>query len=232
MPTRNGWIQGYNFQFAVSADQVILVLDVTDETNDVTSCRPMMAAAADVAAELQDLPPTPACLPTATTASPPTQPNHDHNTAEPDTAKPDTAKPDTAKPDTAEPDTAEPDGLTAPVFLFDAGYASDDNLTACGPNRLIALGKSHSVAATARDNPASGSPPPNISAREAMDHWLRTPQGAALYLRRGATVEPAIGNFKKILAELSRRGRAAALSEGHLAATVFNLLKIYRAAHT
>jgi len=190
MPTRNGWVQGYNFQFAVSADQVILVLEVTDETNDVTSCRPMMAAAAAVAAELGDLPPAP-----------------------------------------AEPDTVEPDGLVAPVFLFDAGYASDDNLTAPGPNRLIALGKSHSVTAAARDNPASGSPPPNSSAREAMDHRLRTPEGAALYLRRGATVEPAIGNFKKILAELSRRGRAAALSEGHLAATVFNLLKIYRAAH-
>jgi hypothetical protein len=119
----------------------------------------------------------------------------------------------------------------APVFLFDAGYASDDNLTAPGPNRLIALGKTRSVAAAARDNPASGSPP-NSSAREAMDHRLRTPEGAALYRRRGATVEPAIGNFKKILAELSRRGRQAALSEGHLAATAFNLLKIHRAALT
>jgi hypothetical protein len=196
MPTRNGWIQGYNVQFAVSADQVILVLDVTDEPNDVTSCRPMMAAAAAVAADLDNLP------------------------QEPDT-----------QPDT-QPDTTQPDGLAAPVFLFDAGYASDDNLTAPGPNRLIALGKSHSVTAAARDNPASGSPPPDISAREAMDHRLRTPEGTALYLRRGATVEPAIGNFKKILAGLSRRGRQAALSEGHFAATVFNLLKLYRAAHT
>jgi transposase len=220
MPTRNGWIQGYNFQFAVSADQVILVLDVTDETNDVTSCRPMMAAAADVAAELEDLLPAPADPSDAATPSPSAQPHQDHSTPEPDS---------TGLDSTVESDTAEPDGLVAPVFLFDAGYASDDNLTAPGPNRLIALGKTHSVAAAARDNPASGSPPPNTSAREAMDHWLRTPEGAALYRGRGATVEPAIGNFKKILDRLSRRGRDAALSEAHLAATAFNLLKIYRA---
>jgi transposase len=228
MPTRNGWIQAYNFQFAVSADQVILVLDVTDQTNDVTSCQPMMATAADTAAELEDLLPAPTGSSDAAPPSPSTPQSHDHS-AEPDSAEPDSAEPDSAEPDSAEPDSAEPDSAE-PVFLFDAGYASDDNLTAPGPDRLIALGKTHSVAAAARDNPASGSPPPNISARKAMDHRLRTPEGTALYLRRGATVEPAIGNFKKILGRLSRRGREAALSEGHLAGIAFNLLKIHRAA--
>jgi hypothetical protein len=63
-----------------------------------------------------------------------------------------------------------------------------------------------------------------------MDHRLRTPDGAALYTRRGATVEPGIGNFKKLLDRFSRRGLTAALSEAHLAATAFNLLKIHRAA--
>ena len=63
-----------------------------------------------------------------------------------------------------------------------------------------------------------------------MDHLLRTPQGANLYKRRGATVEPGIGNFKKILDRFSRRGLPAAVSETHLAATVFNLLKIHRCA--
>jgi hypothetical protein len=62
-----------------------------------------------------------------------------------------------------------------------------------------------------------------------MDHRLRTPNGAALYKRRGATVEPAIGNLKKILDRFSRRGIHAVTSEAHLAATAFNLLKIYRA---
>jgi len=52
------------------------------------------------------------------------------------------------------------------------------------------------------------------------------PPGAA----GGATVEPGIGNFKKILDRFSRRGLPAAVSETHLAATVFNLLKIHRSA--
>jgi hypothetical protein len=63
-----------------------------------------------------------------------------------------------------------------------------------------------------------------------MDHRLRTPAGAALYTRRGATAEPGIGNFKKLLDRFSRRGLAAVTSEAHLAALAFNLLKIYRSA--
>ncbi|MGH3709653.1 MAG: transposase [Pseudonocardiaceae bacterium] len=62
-----------------------------------------------------------------------------------------------------------------------------------------------------------------------MDHRLRTPEGTQLYKHRGATVEPGIGNFKKLLDHYSRRGLAAVTSETHLAATVFNLLKIHRA---
>ena len=48
--------------------------------------------------------------------------------------------------------------------------------------------------------------------------------------RCGATAEPGMGNFKKLLDRFSRRGLTAALSEAHLAATAFNLLKIHRAA--
>ena len=59
---------------------------------------------------------------------------------------------------------------------------------------------------------------------------LRTTEGAQLYKRRGATVEPGIGNLKKIINRFSRRGLDAATSEFHLAATSFNILKIHRAA--
>jgi hypothetical protein len=114
--------------------------------------------------------------------------------------------------------------------LADAGYASDANLTAPGPDRLIALGKRRTVAESSRARPTSGPPPPDATARQAMDHRLRTPEGAALYRRRGATVEPGIGNLKKIIDRFSRRGLLAATSELHLAATAFNLLKIHRAA--
>jgi uncharacterized UPF0146 family protein len=65
-----------------------------------------------------------------------------------------------------------------------------------------------------------------------MEHRLRTAEGVALYKRRGATVEPGIGNLKKIIDRFSRRGLDAVTSELHLAATAFNLMKIHRSAPT
>jgi hypothetical protein len=61
-------------------------------------------------------------------------------------------------------------------------------------------------------------------------HVRRTDTGCARQkaARRGATVEPAIGNLKKIIDRFSRRGLDNATSELHLAATAFNLMKIYR----
>jgi hypothetical protein len=175
MPTRNGWIQGYNTHFAVTADQIILTTQVSTNPADIVSYTSMTTAA-----------------------------QH-----------------------TVQVHLADPDGIG--TLLYDAGYASDDTLTDAHPNRLIALGKTRSVRAAARDHPTTGPPPPQATPRQAMDHRLRTPEGAALYTRRGATVEPGIGNFKKLLNRFSRRGLAAVTSEVHLAATAFNLLKIHRA---
>jgi hypothetical protein len=61
-----------------------------------------------------------------------------------------------------------------------------------------------------------------------MDHRLRTPEGAALYARRAATVEPTIGTFKTIFDRFSMRGLTAATAEAHLAAAAFNLTKLHR----
>jgi transposase len=118
------------------------------------------------------------------------------------------------------------------TLLYDTGYCSDDTLTAPGPDRLIATGTTRSIRQAARDNPTTGPPPADASPREAMDHRLRTPEGAKLYTRRGATVEPTIGNLQKILDTLSCRGLAAALGETHLAAAVFNLLRLHRTGLT
>lgn len=134
----------------------------------------------------------------------------------------------TAAERTAEVTLADPDGIG--TLLYDAGYASDDTLATANPNQLIALGKTRSVRANAREHPTTGSPPPDATPRQAMDHRLRTPEGAALYTRRGATVEPGIGNFKKLLTRFSRRGLAAVTSEVQLTATAFNLLKLHRAS--
>ncbi len=180
MPTRKGWVQGYNAQLAVTADQIIIALSLGQNPADTEAFIPMMRAAQDAAATLNAL-------------------------------------------------TANPDHVIG-TLLADAGYPSDDNLTADGPDRLIALGKSRDQAKAAKTSPTQGESPPGATPREAMDHRLRTPEGARLYKRRGATVEPGIGNLKKLLPRMSRRGLDAVRSELHLAATAFNLRKIHTAA--
>jgi transposase len=180
MPTRRGFLQGYNAQFAVTGDQLIVAVQVGQSTNDQACFVPMMRAAQSAAEQMH-----------AVSGSS----NHVIGTV-----------------------------------LADAGYSSDANLTAEGPDRLIALGKARDQARTASEQPAHGPPPPDASPRQANAHRLRTTKGRELYKRRGATVEPGIGNFKKILDRFSRRGLDSADSELHLAAISFNLLKVHKAA--
>jgi Transposase DDE domain len=180
MPTRTGFLQGYNAQIAVSADQVIVAVSLGQSTNDQACFVPMMHATQNAA---------------------------DHMHAFTDN-----------------------DNHVVGTVLADAGYATDANLAAAGPDRLIALGKGRDQSKAAAREPAQGPPPADATVRQAMSHRLRTKEGKALYKRRGATVEPAIGNLKKVLDRFSRRGLNAALGELHLAATACNLLKIYRAA--
>jgi hypothetical protein len=180
MPTRRGFLQGYNAHVAVTSDQMIAAVQVSQSPNDMGAFTPMIAAAQAAAQRLHE---------------------------------------ETGR-----------DEHTIGVVLADAGYCSDANLTAPGPDRLIAITKNRDQLKTAREHPTSGPPPAECSPRQAMDHRLRTVEGVALYKRRGATVEPGIGNLKKIIDRFSRRGRDAAASELHLAATAFNLMKIHRAA--
>lgn len=52
MPTRRGFVQGYNAQVAVTGDHVIAAVDVNQQPNDMPSFVPMMSAATDAAAGL------------------------------------------------------------------------------------------------------------------------------------------------------------------------------------
>jgi transposase len=179
MPTRKGWVQGYNVHLGVTGDQLIVATQVSQHTNDSEEFIPMMVAVQQAAELFQ---------------------------------------------------AAGGDDAVVGVLLADAGYATDTNLAAEGPDRLIALGNRRDQRRTAAEDPTEGSPPQAASPRQAMRHRLRTAEGAATYKRRGATVEPAIGNLKKIINGLSRRGLQAATAEVNLAAAAFNLLKIYRMA--
>jgi len=122
--------------------------------------------------------------------------------------------------------TGRPDAAIGCV-LADAGYASNANLSAPGPDRLIALGTRHNVEQAA----AQGTPDPGAHAtvRDRMRHRLATPEGINHYRRRGAIVEPIHGHLKdrRGLRRFSRRGQAAAASELTFAAAVTNLLRMH-----
>jgi transposase len=121
--------------------------------------------------------------------------------------------------------TANPD-LRVGCVLVDAGYASHDNLTATGPDRLIALGNR---AHPAGEHPPTSPPDQSATARERMAWRLSTPEGRALYRKRGATVEPVHGHLKdrRGLRRFARRGITAARAELSLAALTTNLLHLF-----
>ncbi len=127
--------------------------------------------------------------------------------------------------DTHRPATEQPSGVG--VLLADAGYLSNTNLTAPGPDRLIAVGKHRDMAAVARQHPAAGPPPPTATPTEAMAHRLRTPEGQALYAQRGHIAETPFAHAKHNLGfrRFTSRGIARATAEFSFHALVHNLLK-------
>lgn len=115
--------------------------------------------------------------------------------------------------------------------LADAGYWSEANAIAPGPDRLIATTKDCKQRQAARRmGLCVGPPPADTSALEAMEHRMRTEEGAAAYALRSQTVEPVFGIIKASLGfrRFSRRGLAAAQSEWNLVCSVHNLLKLFR----
>lgn len=116
------------------------------------------------------------------------------------------------------------------LALADAGYWSEDNATASGPNRLIATTKDWKQRKAARElGTTTGPPPADASVLEQMEHRLRTPEGAAAYATRSHTVEPVFGDVKENRGyrRFMRRGLEAADSEAGLIFAVHNLLKIF-----
>ncbi len=117
------------------------------------------------------------------------------------------------------------------LVLADAGYFTEDNLTATGPDKLIAPGKNRDVHVEAREDPADGPPPEDADPRETMRHRLREPENVERYKRRSATVEPVIAHLKEQtrLRRFARRGIQAATAELNLAAAVINLTRLHNA---
>jgi hypothetical protein len=124
-------------------------------------------------------------------------------------------------------------GITDTIgcVLADAGYWSDDNANAEGPDKLIATLKDYKQRRAARDlGTTTGPPPEDASALDAMEHRLRTPEGAARYAQRSHTVEPVFGDHKENRGyrRFRRRGLPAVQSEWALINMSHNLAKLFR----
>lgn len=176
MKATTGFVQGYNCQAAVDANQIVVACAVTQEVTDVRQYQPMVAA---------------------------TQTSLD----------------------------AAGITETIGVVLADAGYWSDENATTDGPECLIAPLKDWKQRRVARElGNTTGPPPPQASTIEAMEHRLRTPQGAANYAKRSTTVEPVFADDKcnRGYRTFRRRGLRAVSSEWSLINTTHNLAKLFR----
>jgi transposase len=108
------------------------------------------------------------------------------------------------------------------VLVEDAGYHSEANLTAPGPDRLIADAKTRHLASR---QAAQGPPPEGATAAEANAHRLATPEGRALYKRRAPDVEGLHASLKDQggLRRFGLRGLHNATSEFLFAGLAHNL---------
>jgi transposase len=120
---------------------------------------------------------------------------------------------------------------TIGLLLFDAGYLSEANLTAPGPDRLIATGKHRTLEHAARQ-PGDTSRP--NAAIQAMTRRLTHPDTLRDYRRRSATVEPVNGHLKDItgLRRFLTRGLANITAELNLAAATLNLRRLHTRLNT
>lgn len=203
-----GQLQGYNAQLAVSADGLILSPEVVQDCNDRRQLQPMSQAAVHAARLVHqarcagECPAGACCINAAGDRA------------------------DEMITGCGQPGCACLADWIG-IMLFDAGYWTEDNLTAAGPERLIAPGKSRDLPSPGQNLPPL---PDDADAGTRMIHRLATPEGAALYKRRGATVEPVNGHLKDRIAlrRFARRGLAACQAELDFAAMVLNLGKLLR----
>jgi hypothetical protein len=116
------------------------------------------------------------------------------------------------------------------TIVYDAGYYSEENITAPGADRLIAAGKRHAMNRDARDHPAEGPPPGGATPARASEWRLRTPEGRALYKRRAPDVEGLHASLEDRtgLRSFSLRGLAAVTGEFLLAGLSHNLRLLYQ----
>jgi hypothetical protein len=120
------------------------------------------------------------------------------------------------------------------VALADAGYWSEANATAAGPDApelFVATKKDWKQRKAAREAPPPrGRIPEDLSCRERMERKLLTKRGRALYKKRPQTVEPVFGQIKdgRGIDRFLLKGLEGASGEWKLTCGTHNLLKLWR----
>jgi transposase len=122
-------------------------------------------------------------------------------------------------------------GDTPDQLLADAGYCSDQNLTAIADTRIDAYISTRKQKHGERPGPCPRGPlPKNATIIDQMSRKLHTKAGAAVYAARKGIVEPVIGQIKQArgFRQFLLRGFEKVQGEWSLVCTTHNILKLYR----
>jgi transposase len=209
LPVRGGgFTQGYNCQDAAADDRLMLGGYACQDTGDARQARRLAQVAGKGAAVVAAAHAAHACDPAALARC------HARLCALPEKDRRDPGH------DPAACHAAMTSAIG--VFVADAGYHSQANLEAPGPDRLFADAKARDLA---RREPAGGPPAAGSTAVEANAHRLATPEGRALYKRRAPDVEGLHASLKDDggLRRFSLRGLHNATSEFLFAGLAHNL---------
>jgi transposase len=122
-------------------------------------------------------------------------------------------------------------GDTPDQVLADAGYCSDESLTAIADTTIDAYISTRKQKHGERPGPCPRGPLPKTATMiDRMSRKLHTKTGAAVYAARKGIVEPVIGQIKQArgFRQFLLRGVEKVQGEWSLVCTTHNILKLYR----
>lgn len=122
-------------------------------------------------------------------------------------------------------------GDTPTLLLADAGYCSDESLTAIGATTIDAYVSTRKQTHGERPGPCPRGPVPKTATIvDRMARKLLTKTGAPVYAARKGMVEPVIGQIKHArgFRQFLLRGVEKVQGEWSLVCTTHNILKLYR----
>jgi transposase len=126
---------------------------------------------------------------------------------------------------------AQQSGDTPDQLLADAGYCSDESLTAIAGTTIDAYISTRKQKHGERPGPCPRGPlPHHATIVDRMSRKLLTKTGAAAYAARKGLVEPVIGQIKQArgFRQFLLRGFEKVQGEWSLVCTTHNILKLYR----